>query len=1143
MEMAAGPNMEVFETYFKQADLDRDGRISGAEAVAFFQGSNLPKNVLAQIWTYANQSQTGFLGRPEFYNYLRLVTVAQSGRELTPDIVKAALGPAAAQIPAPKINLVSAPSAQVNPMVTAIAQTNTMPRPSAQMGAMGRSALQNLGVRGQQMPPNMGMNQQFFPSPNNHLMRPSQGTPPVASLPMQGTGQGPLGGSVAAPRLPGSNTPNLSTDWLSGRSGGAVAGLTSQLPNRGIAPVNQDGSGSAQLGMAPGLTPQPQARLPSSSDQPKPDQVLPSAQPPAASDSRALVPSGNGFSSGSVFGEDAFSATSNAKQDAPASSFSTGGFPKSSNIPSASQNTAKPAQSDPFQRSRVFPQGDNQLQSHLLVRQNQPNAVQTTLALATSNISAGSATPAGDSQQPWPKITHLDIQRYTKVFVEVDKDRDGKITGQEARNLFLSWRLPREVLKQVWDLADQDNDSMLSLREFCTALFLMERYREGRVLPAVLPNSLRYDETLVLATGQPSSYSSVAWQKNPGLTQQALPGQRSVMPPSGVKPPRAPLPSLPEEPVQPQQQKARVPVVEKHLVDQLSEDEQKAINSRFQEATDADKKVQELEKEIIESREKIEFYRTKMQELVLYKSRCDNRLNEITERVAADKREVESLARKYEDRYKQSGDVASKLTLDEATFRDIQERKLELYNAIVKMEQGGTADSVLQDRVDRIQSDLEELVKALNERCKQYGLRAKPSTLIELPFGWQPGIQEVAADWDEDWDKFNDEGFAIIKELTLEVENIVAKPKSPSIQRDKTSAVEGPTVLSSPDDDNKAEDGKHEVSAVSTSSNEEKKADAGMHEASTVSTFSNDENKAKAEKPSGNEEHAIEVDSAYAHSEVDSVRSPQSHGSPRRSTLGSLSPDFHSKQFGIHDLSPRAKETQSDRGGAESGTSGDKFVDEPSWGAKFDNDDTDSIWGFSTDNNKEADHDREPHDSFFGMGDFGLNPIRTESPSAESVSGGEKKSPFFDSVPSTPLYNSSFSPRFGEGPEDHAFDRFSRFDSFNMNDGGLFPPHDSFSRFDSMRSTDPPSLARFDSMRSTADTTSFGDLGRFDSMRSTADPFPTGTLARFDSIRSTTDYGGGFQSFDDTDPFGSTGPFKSQESQTPRRSSDNWSAF
>lgn len=44
-----GPNMDQFETYFRRADLDGDGRISGAEAVAFFQGSSLPQKVLAQV--------------------------------------------------------------------------------------------------------------------------------------------------------------------------------------------------------------------------------------------------------------------------------------------------------------------------------------------------------------------------------------------------------------------------------------------------------------------------------------------------------------------------------------------------------------------------------------------------------------------------------------------------------------------------------------------------------------------------------------------------------------------------------------------------------------------------------------------------------------------------------------------------------------------------------------------------------------------------------------------------------------------------------------------------------------------------------------------------------------------------------------
>lgn len=47
--MAAQNQTDLFDAYFRKADLDGDGQISGAEAVAFFQGSNLPKHVLAQV--------------------------------------------------------------------------------------------------------------------------------------------------------------------------------------------------------------------------------------------------------------------------------------------------------------------------------------------------------------------------------------------------------------------------------------------------------------------------------------------------------------------------------------------------------------------------------------------------------------------------------------------------------------------------------------------------------------------------------------------------------------------------------------------------------------------------------------------------------------------------------------------------------------------------------------------------------------------------------------------------------------------------------------------------------------------------------------------------------------------------------------
>ena len=80
---------------------------------------------------------------------------------------------------------------------------------------------------------------------------------------------------------------------------------------------------------------------------------------------------------------------------------------------------------------------------------------------------------------------------------------------------------------------------------------------------------------------------------------------------------------------------------------------------------------------------------------------------------------------------------------------------------------------------------------------------------------------------------------------------------------------------------------------------------------------------------------------------------------------------------------------------------------------------------------------------------------------------------------------------------------------------------------------------RFDSISSSRD---FGLTGQavFDSTNSSRDL--SHGQARFDSINSGRGFGHTeTYSFDDSDPFGSTGPFKvSSENQTPRKSSDNW---
>ncbi|XVF16038.1 hypothetical protein REPUB_Repub09cG0207200 [Reevesia pubescens] len=1102
-----------------------------------------------QVWMHADQKKLGYLGRQDFYNALKLVTVAQSKRELTPDMVKAALyGPASAKIPAPQISLAATPTPQ-SKVATLTSQSSGTPSvPSQNFGPRGTPGLGNVGV-----------NQQHVQSQQNQVMRPPQAMPSSTSSQTQQVlaAQGMLrGANMVAPRP---TTSNSLTNLQSGSSGGLTAGATPS--------TSQDGFGLTASGLAPSMQPRPHAtpgQIPSTAPKPQ-DSSMPSSLL-AAKDPKASVVSGNGFAADSLFG-DVFSATSSQSKQTSLSTTSstTSSTVSMDSIPASGPHpSVKPSPAESLQTTMSQqPVGGQYHPGNPTGKQNQQVAVQSNAASGSSGFPAGLGNLASGqstgSQPPWPKMTQSDVQKYTKVFVQVDTDRDGKITGDQARNLFLSWRLPREVLKQVWDLSDQDNDSMLSVREFCTALYLMERYREGRPLPSVLPNTLISDETPLSTSGHPpAAYGNAAWGPAHGFQQpQVVSASRPPLPSARGRPPRPVSVSQTDAQVLPTQQKSKVPLLEKNLVDQLSQEEQDSLNSKFKEATEANKKVEELEKEIQDSRAKTEFFRAKMQELVLYKSRCDNRLNEITERVSADKREVEALARKYEEKYRQSGDVASRLTIEESTFRDIQERKMEMYQAIVRIEQGDNKDGALQDRANHIQSGLEELVKSVNERCKQYGLRAKPTSLAELPFGWQPGIQEGAADWDEDWDKFEGEGFTFVKELTLDVQNVIAppKPKSSSLQKEAASA-----------------------SAADANSEKVPNASEQIPEKDLANDQSED---GLAKSPSGSP--AVTADK-HSQEFLDShvTKSSGADGSPHAQKTSDPYESPHTKKTGDADGSPLAKESRSD----QSLFSEDKSFDEPSWG-KFDTQYTDSVWGFDNESGKEMDPERHDDNSVFGLGDFNIKPIRTQSshtenlfpgkapftfdsvPSTPAYTGdmfhGKSSSIFADSVPSTPAYtdsvpstpayadnmfkwnnssifadsvpstpayhNGSTGGRFSEGTEDHSFDRL---DSFNMQDSGFFQSH---------------SLDRFDSIRSSRDSEQGYGLPplRFDSFNAHEyDRADSGTLARFDSMRSTTgfDHSHEFLSFDDTDPFGSTGPFRtSLESQTPRRDSDKWSAF
>ena len=365
-----------------------------------------------------------------------------------------------------------------------------------------------MGFRGPAAP-----NQNYYPPQQNQQVRPNQGVSGVNSLrptarpdyrPSAVPGQfqpAPVGSVTRPPQAaatsasgPVSSAFNLNSLYA-GNTGGYSSGF----------------GGGSLAAPSPGLQPD--------------SQVGP----------KALVVSGNGGDMFSSFQQKPETALSN-------SSIS------SAIVPAGTQPAPKPNALDSLQNTFSMLPAGNQPQQPRPAASSQPPAVSS--QGPSSRLPHGSAvgsahsTPAGNNQPPWPKMKPSDVQKYTKVFVSVDTDKDGKITGEQAKNLFLSWRLPRgkdlrsliplymkniinltcsffslpEVLKHVWELSDQDNDTMLSLREFCISLYLMERYREGRPLPTSLPSSIMFDETLLSISGAPSQgYASAGWGPGQGI--------------------------------------------------------------------------------------------------------------------------------------------------------------------------------------------------------------------------------------------------------------------------------------------------------------------------------------------------------------------------------------------------------------------------------------------------------------------------------------------------------------------------------------------------------------------------------------------------------------------------------------------------
>ncbi|KAI3433598.1 hypothetical protein D9Q98_003408 [Chlorella vulgaris] len=76
---------ELYWSWFQIADEDRDGRLTGPDAVRFFERSGLPRELLAKVWANSDNRRQGFLDFNSFVRALELVSLAQSTGEVSMD--------------------------------------------------------------------------------------------------------------------------------------------------------------------------------------------------------------------------------------------------------------------------------------------------------------------------------------------------------------------------------------------------------------------------------------------------------------------------------------------------------------------------------------------------------------------------------------------------------------------------------------------------------------------------------------------------------------------------------------------------------------------------------------------------------------------------------------------------------------------------------------------------------------------------------------------------------------------------------------------------------------------------------------------------------------------------------------------------
>ncbi|XP_018112592.1 epidermal growth factor receptor substrate 15-like 1 isoform X2 [Xenopus laevis] len=341
--------------------------------------------------------------------------------------------------------------------------------------------------------------------------------------------------------------------------------------------------------------------------------------------------------------------------------------------------------------------------------------------------SAGSISPKHSSKPAQPAVNWVvpptDKMRFDDIFLQIDLDMDGFVSGLEVKDIFMQSGLSQNILAHIWALADIRQTGKLNKDQFALAMYLIQqKVSKGidppQVLsPDMIPPSERSTPIQTL-----SGYMTPIGNEMASLTDMRRDSSSSVGSGefTGVKE----LDEISQEIAQLQR--------EKYALEQDIREKEEAIRHKSTE-------VQEMQNDL--DRET-----STLQELETQKQDAQDRLDEMDQQKAKLKDMLNDVRQKCQE----EGQMISSLKIQiQSQESDVKAQEEELNRAKSELNRLQQEETQLEQSIQAGRVQLETIIKSL--KSTQEEINQARSRLSQL----QESQQEVNKNSDEYNDALN----------------------------------------------------------------------------------------------------------------------------------------------------------------------------------------------------------------------------------------------------------------------------------------------------------------------------------------------------------------------------------------------------